>query len=448
MVPLTPATLAPELDLILDLSTRSVDPRHIAVPRLGYWTLVYGEEPERSEPALHEFLAGRRAAFVRLVRLTRPNGASVLKEGVVKAVTHSLSATRERLLQISVDWPAQQLQACLAHPGAVEKPEVRLRERGPLALLCLRALIPFAWLRNVLRRIAQEATREHWAVGVISQPIHLVLESYDPASICWLPAPSNGFLADPFGIVLPNGTLRIMAEALSWDDELGRIVTFERRPDGSLTPLQDVLALTSHASYPQLIEHEGEIFCIPETSQQRRVQLFKAESFPDRWIPDRVLLDDFAGADATVCRHGERWWMFVGNHEDQDETKLFIFHSADLRGPWTPHAANPVKCDLRSARPAGTPFTMAGHLYRPAQDCSATYGGAVVINKVTTLTPAEFAEEPVKRLLPSASGPYPDGLHTLTAAGDITLVDGKWHELSLASVTMTIRRLARGLRRR
>jgi hypothetical protein len=132
--------------------------------------------------------------------------------------------------------------------------------------------------------------------------------------------------------------------------------------------------------------------------------------------------------------------LFVGNHDDQDEAKLFVFHAQDLRGPWQPHAANPVKCDLRSARPAGPLFMLDGALYRPAQDCSVTYGGAIIINRIDRLTPEEFAEQAVRRLAPAAHGPYPHGLHTLSGAGHLTLVDGKRHAISLASL------IARGTR--
>ncbi len=47
-----------------------------------------------------------------------------------------------------------------------------------------------------------------------------------------------------------------------------------------------------------------------------------------------------------------------------------------LEGPWEPHRRNPVKCDVRGSRPAGTPFVHGGELYRPAQDGSKRYGKA------------------------------------------------------------------------
>ena len=417
------------VDLIVDVSTEPLDARQLTLPPLGYWTFVYAEDPERIDPGLVEFVAGQRAAYVRLVRVNRMNSATVLREGTVKVVKHSLQATRRRLLEAVVDWPGQQLKETLRHSRNQSFPTIRLRHRGTAGRALLRATLPAAWIRNLLTRALQEMTREHWAVGIIPEPVQEVCRAFDPTRIRWLPSPADGFLADPFGLTRPDGTLVIMAEALSWRDGRGRIVAFESQPNGTLTPPEDVLAFDTHASYPQLIEHQGAIYCIPETQSQRRVQLFRAEPFPHRWVPDAVLLEDFAGADATLCFHQSRWWLFVGNHDDQDETKLFVFHAPDLRGPWVAHARNPVKCDLRSARPAGPLFSMEGALYRPAQDCSVTYGGAVVINQIEHLTPDEFLERPVRRLTPAARGPYPDGLHTLSGAGNVTLVDGKRHTL-------------------
>ena len=97
----------------------------------------------------------------------------------------------------------------------------------------------------------------------------------------------------------------------------------------------------------------------------------------------------------------------------------------DPRRPVDAHARNPVKYDVCSARSGGTPFVYRGQLYRPGQDCSETYGGAVRLNRITRLTPQEFAEETAAVVRPDPKGPYPSGLHTLSAFGDWTLIDGK-----------------------
>ena len=432
------------LDLILDLTSRPAEPSQLAGPRYGYWTFLYGERPERIAPGLPEILTGQRAAFVRLARLTPGGKAVILREGSVKTVIHSPTRTRRRLLEAASRWPAEKLAELARSGAAAEGAEVELPVRSRAARIGLLARLPAALLRNVARRTSQALTRERWRIGVIEQPIGRVVEAFDPAAIQWMDLPFDGFLADPFGIAGPDGGLIILAEAFAWKERRGRIAAIERGRNGALTLAPTSLTHDTHLSYPQLIEHQGETYCLPESSARHRVQLFRALEFPGRWTPDSVLLDGFAGADATVIRYRERWWMFTGNHADQDEAKLFVFHAADLHGPWMPHALNPVKCDLRSSRPAGTPFIGEdGALYRPAQDCSRVYGGAVAVNRVTRLTPDEFEEVIATHLRPDLEGPCPDGMHTLSAAGDLTLVDGKRHEPPSARIAAALNRSRR-----
>jgi hypothetical protein len=62
-----------------------------------------------------------------------------------------------------------------------------------------------------------------------------------------------------------------------------------------------------------------------------------------------------------------------------------------------------------------------GKLYRPGQDCSRSYGGAVVVHHVRALSPGAFDEVEVKSVDGTRWGA--DGLHTLSAAGPCTLID-------------------------
>ncbi|HEY8475333.1 MAG TPA: hypothetical protein VIN09_00545, partial [Chloroflexota bacterium] len=146
--------------------------------------------------------------------------------------------------------------------------------------------------------------------------------------------------------------------------------------------------------------------------------------FPSRWEKVATLVEGAAVVDPTVFFFEGRWWLLGADQETGSNNTLYAWHADDLFGPWVPHRANPLKTDVRSSRPAGTPFLHEGHLYRPAQDCSTTYGGSVVINRVTRLTPSEFHEEPVAVLRPDPKGPYPHGLHHISFAGGVTVVDG------------------------
>jgi hypothetical protein len=171
----------------------------------------------------------------------------------------------------------------------------------------------------------------------------------------------------------------------------------------------------------------GLLLCLPELNESGRTLLFKIETAPARLTYVATLLDDVPLSDGTIFRFGEHHWLF-GTRADRDsQLRLYAWFSGAVDGPWTPHALNPIKCDITSARPAGTPFWAGGSLFRPAQDCSRSYGGAIALNRIVELTPTSFREETVARILPDLSGPYPDGLHTLSFVGDWLLIDGKRH---------------------
>jgi hypothetical protein len=168
------------------------------------------------------------------------------------------------------------------------------------------------------------------------------------------------------------------------------------------------------------------MLCVPETSDAQEICLYASERFPDRWVKIATLVTGVAIVDATLFHHGEHWWLagsevaaFGANCE------LHLWYAQDLMGAWRAHPGNPVKVDIRSARPAGTPFVQDGVLYRPAQDCSRTYGARVIINRIFTLTPWDFREEAFVPVDPDRAGPYPSGLHTLSQVGEATLIDGK-----------------------
>ena len=91
-------------------------------------------------------------------------------------------------------------------------------------------------------------------------------------------------------------------------------------------------------------------------------------------------------------------------------------------GEWTAHPNNPVKRDSRTARPAGPLFMQDGRLIRPTQDCSAAYGGAVVLCEVKILTPTAFEEQEIAHLAPELFGNCV-GLHTLSATSRLEVID-------------------------
>lgn len=271
------------------------------------------------------------------------------------------------------------------------------------------------------KRHGEELFRhDQWRVGLVEAPISAFLDpGFEPA-VRWLsPRRRRGYCADPFGTVGDEG-LEIYCEAFDARSGRGHLVRLDK--EGEPEPLLGFPA-DLHLSYPYLVEEDGETYCVPESSAAGEVWLYQKQG--RQWGYAATLLSGFAGVDATLFRHIDRWWLACTSQDGDPNADLHLFYAARLRGPWQPHAQNPVKRDAASARPAGTPFVYQEQLYRPVQDCSEVYGGGIAINHVLRLTPHEFIERTVVRRGPPRGWPWRRGWHTLSAVGGITLVDAK-----------------------
>jgi hypothetical protein len=236
--------------------------------------------------------------------------------------------------------------------------------------------------------------------------------------------PSDRYWADPF-VLERNGRYFVFFEELPFRAGKAHISLMEIAPDGTASAPVKVLERDYHLSYPFILEHDGQLYMVPETARRGTVELYRCIDFPLRWRLERVLMEGVRCVDATFHREGARWWMFANvaaGRSRMFDDELHLFHAEDLLGEWKPHPANPVKSDARCARPAGQLYRKDGALYRPAQVCVPLYGAGLSINRVMRLTPHEYVERQVARVLPSrAAGLL--GVHTVNRAGDLTVVD-------------------------
>lgn len=239
-----------------------------------------------------------------------------------------------------------------------------------------------------------------------------------------IPQPRDRDWADPFALE-KNGRYFVFFEELPYALGKAHISMMEIDREGRCSAPVRVLERDYHLSYPQLLEHDGELYMVPESAKNRTVELYRCIDFPLRWRLERRLLEGVRCVDATLHCSGERWWLFanaaVGESRGYDD-ELHLFHSPSLAGDWQPHPRNPVKSDARGARPAGALYWREGALYRPAQICVPRYGAGIALNRVLRLTPRDYAERQVKRILPG-HGDGLFGIHTVNRAGYLTVVD-------------------------
>jgi len=269
-----------------------------------------------------------------------------------------------------------------------------------------------------------------WRIGLVEAPITAIAAAgaLEGLPVRWLaPGPAFSFLADPFG-VWRGGRLRVFAEAYDYRTRHGVIDVLEFGEDLALTARRTVLREPWHLSYPFVFEVDGEAWMAPEAHRSGALTLYRAAAFPEVWEPVARLDLDTPAIDPTVFRHEGLWWLAYSpcGPQSSKQGRLHLAYAEALTGPWRTHPGNPVRIDRTSSRPGGAPFVHDGVLTLPAQDCARTYGGAIRLLRIYGLSPERFEAEAGPAIAPPATAaPYVDGLHTLSACGDLTLVDVK-----------------------
>jgi len=298
-----------------------------------------------------------------------------------------------------------------------------------------------------------QLVKDLWRPAIVAASIG---EIAGRGSIAGLPLhwfPDQGplrYLADPFAL-WRNGLLYVFAEFFDYRDARGRIdvCVFDQRL--RFVEQRTVLHEAWHLSYPYVFEAEGETWMLPEAYQSAGLTLYRARDFPFGWEAACRIALPHVPLDATPVHHAGRWWLFYAPADPVRDrlTTLHVAYADRLQGPWHPHALAPVLRTDTGARPGGTPFVRDGRLTLPIQDATEGYGSALRLLEIEELTPERFVWRMGERFVaPPALAPFDRGLHTLAAAGDVTLVDVKRGVMSWDSVTMRPRREWQRLRAR
>jgi hypothetical protein len=431
-----PSSAAPELqavrdhapDVLLRFGPRVPPGDMLSLARYGVWGYHHGDEDHyRGSPAAFwEIFHGDPVTGASLQRLTTKTDAGhILRKGWFRTIPHSWSANLDMVLNGSVGWMAEVCREILAGNdqagiGTPSPSEAPVRQ------------VPGNWdaLGYLLRHIGstsdqqgrQHAPQDEWNIGVLYQPIGALLEPKPSLNVRWLPAPGQGqYRQGPCGY-MADGQLNVLYG--KFDTRTGKSEISRLRPkrDNVLKRSRTMLAGEHALSHPFSVRHDGRWFVVPE-SASGRVDLYEVDTANEALDLVCTLLD-VPLCSPTVFQHDGRWWL-MGTRAPWEDVALHAYHAPSLTGPWTPHARDPLKVDVRSARPAGTPFIHNGQLYRPAMDNRLSHGGRIALMRVEELSPTAFREELVRTIGPIKGSAWSHGTGTISAVGDLTLVDGK-----------------------
>lgn len=322
-----------------------------------------------------------------------------------------LGRTGVRLLRRALQAPVQWEGSWVPRSRALGRPRAPL-----LALLRAHLATGLGWIQA-------RVSGEMYGIAVLNRSPSEFLQSRIWSISRWLQIPaSQGFVADPF--FWPGQPGQILCETYLHSTGLGELTVLSVDGDQITQSAAMPLGLDSHLSYPSTWSEDGRVFCLPEMATSRRQVLYELRQGK---APTAVctVREDAAMADPTLMKVGGLYWIAYTDADIGPYDNLCLLYADQLEGPWRPHLSNPVKIDARSSRPGGTPFWVGGRLFRPTQDCSRQYGGALVVNEVKRCTPYDYREETTAILRADPAGPFPDGIHTLSFGNGHAVIDGK-----------------------
>ena len=159
---------------------------------------------------------------------------------------------------------------------------------------------------------------------------------------------------------------------------------------------KQVIVQPYHMSYPFVFEKNGEIYMVPETHENRTVELYKAVDFPDKWEKIGEMISGVKYVDTTFFEHDGKRYAFTYDIENYEDSKLCLFEAEGEKIDVS--SKKILSNEVSSARPGGYVFKRDEQLIRVSQDCLGSYGRGLVFSRIDSLD--DYSETELERIYP------------------------------------------------
>ena len=149
---------------------------------------------------------------------------------------------------------------------------------------------------RLVTKIASPLFLEQWTVLLASNTNY---KSLKWSSFSLVRSPLDRFWADPF-ILKRNNTYYLFVEEYIYSLERGRIACLTLDNQQKIKENQLILDKPYHLSYPFIFEYDNNLYMIPESSQNKTIDLYRCGKFPATWVFEKTLINNITAFDTTV----------------------------------------------------------------------------------------------------------------------------------------------------
>ncbi|MBM1105810.1 hypothetical protein JQC67_06660 [Aurantibacter crassamenti] len=422
------------LDLILKLEDTIHCKELSGLAKHGTWSLKHNAKhiTNHSPTGFWEIMNKEATVVVSLLKVSKTEAQPLLLDQAHFNKHWSLVKTTDMVLESSVALLTKNLKSVATlEPTEQASTKTQTILAQPNALQIVDYMLKFYTkvTTKILERLASKIL--NWRYQCFTLFIAKgQFNTTDLSTLEPIKLPKDEFWADPFLFDYKNETY-VFFENYPYSTKRGKI-SCGRLKNNQIVDVIDILDFDYHLSYPYVFEENGEIYLMPESSENKKLEIYKCTHFPDQWELHSTAFEGELIADAFFFddENNEKW-LFLNKAATTTvplENELYIYKvsSTDLLKKLIPHKQNPVLIDSRTARNGGAIFSYKNKIYRPSQaNDQGVYGRALNINRITNLTLEEYSEETIETVEPD----FYEGLmsvHHLHQTDDRFVIDAAY----------------------
>lgn len=285
-------------------------------------------------------------------------------------------------------------------------------------------------LKNFLRRLKTPYT---YNIGFVDIRPENVVEAggLGRRNIQWLRHSYNDrWFADPFIFDVTPHTIEVFAEEKQYGRPGSLVRLSVSRKDKKLISRQSILGLSTHLSYPNIIEIQGKKYVYPENSQSGELNIYEITG-SGMLKRHSTLIPRALNDSSIIFDEKSGYYFLIATDADIDcHSMVQMFKSKSVFGPWEKVGEDAIVKDSGHGRPGGNFFKVGKAIYRPAQDCAGLYGNSLHIMEILSFEP--YVEKEIAHIRPKGFR-YSYGIHTLNFHDSgIAVVDGNGYAWPVA----------------
>ena len=267
-----------------------------------------------------------------------------------------------------------------------------------------------------------------WKVGIRRRQEGILS---DKAEFHLIKNPWYGWVADPF-LFKKEDTTYIFAEVWNYFRQRGSIA-YCKIHDGKIGKWKIIISQWYHLSYPFIWEDKNGVHICAETNECQKIYSYRAKEFPDKWVKEKVIIDNGKYADSTfLFRNKLPEYLFTYAIDGVNKGNLCRIKVNENLEPIS--ALESITDVPELSRPGGNFITEHGELFRIAQNCSKSYGESLFFCKVKDKGQYYCEEKSFERRYEDIKTDLPIkciGMHTYNRSKNYEVVDFRIRQFNI-----------------